>query len=255
MSRPASETKVLLLATDEDALSEEETALIRSMAAYAGSAAAQADEAASALYLTLVESYPTLSRAQMREKAKELQDAIRQESAPVIQAADPDCKNGFYQITNGGELLWFADLINGERTAPEGLEDVKSAALLCDVSLSGIEWKPIGSRETPFSGKFCGNGHTVSDLSIRAEGDYQALFGYAAASAKLHDLSVFGTVRANGSYVAGIVAYSEASLSGLRNGCSVVAGGKICGRRCRVSCRDEQCRGGLRQPRKRVFVI
>lgn len=229
LSRPASETKVLLLATDEDALSEEETALIRSMAAYAGSAAAQADEAASALYLTLVESYPTLSRAQMREKAKELQDAIRQESAPVIQAAEPDCKNGFYQITNGGELLWFADLINGERTAPEGLEDVKSAALLCDVSLSGIEWKPIGSRETPFSGEFCGNGHTVSDLSIRAEGDYQALFGYAAASAKLHDLSVFGTVRANGSYVAGIVAYSEASLSGLRNGCSVVAGGKYAG--------------------------
>ena len=217
LSRPASETKVLLLATDEDALSEEETALIRSMAAYAGSAAAQADEAASALYLTLVESYPTLSRAQMREKAKELQDAIRQESAPVIQAAEPDCKNGFYQITNGGELLWFADLINGERTAPEGLEDVKSAALLCDVSLSGIEWKPIGSRETPFSGEFCGNGHTVSDLSIRAEGDYQALFGYVAASAKLQDLSVFGTVRANGSYVAGIVAYSEASLSGLLN--------------------------------------
>ena len=54
-----------------------------------------------------------------------------------------------------------------------------------DIDMKGIEWTPIGTEERPYSGKFIGNGHTISNLSLslmNAEGTdedvYLGLFGY-----------------------------------------------------------------------------
>lgn len=49
-----------------------------------------------------------------------------------------------------------------------------------DLFLGGLETEPIGDvlNSTHFSGVFDGNGHTISDLTIRGEGSAVGFFGY-----------------------------------------------------------------------------
>lgn len=48
-----------------------------------------------------------------------------------------------------------------------------------DIKLTG-EWTPIGTQNAPFTGKFNGNGHTITGLVINDDkADYAGLFGYA----------------------------------------------------------------------------
>ena len=39
--------------------------------------------------------------------------------------------------------------------------------LVADIDLTGMDWQPIGSFDEPFSGVFKGNGHKISNLTIR----------------------------------------------------------------------------------------
>lgn len=52
----------------------------------------------------------------------------------------------------------------------------------------GEGWRPIGNKETPFTGTFNGNGYTISGLrfntGIEEEKTYIGLFGYAAGTIK-----------------------------------------------------------------------
>ncbi len=60
--------------------------------------------------------------------------------------------------------------------------------LMNDIDLSVYEnWEPIGSKETPFTGEFDGNGYNISYLSIntvsdKEENHYFGLFGYSSGS-------------------------------------------------------------------------
>ena len=56
-----------------------------------------------------------------------------------------------------------------------------------DLDLSMVEWSPIGTEENPFTGRFNGNGHIISNLNIDMEKDfdnieditiYVGMFGY-----------------------------------------------------------------------------
>ena len=66
---------------------------------------------------------------------------------------------------------------------------------------SGRSWTPIGkTEETPFYGVFDGNGHTISNLFIQGEQDYQGLFGVGYdypniySRGRIAGLSVTGSV-------------------------------------------------------------
>lgn len=56
--------------------------------------------------------------------------------------------------------------------------------LTADLDLSGHNWTPVGTySETPadrrpFEGYFDGDFHTISNLTISTESDYQGLFGF-----------------------------------------------------------------------------
>ncbi|MCD8237872.1 MAG: hypothetical protein LUC92_00830, partial [Clostridiales bacterium] len=101
--------------------------------------------------------------------------------------------SGIYEISNPGQLFWFASLVNGD-TTQDGITAAvsnASAVLTSDIDLSVItlthtstEWTPIGSESAPFSGTFDGGSYTVSGMSITTAADYAGLFGYVTGTVK-----------------------------------------------------------------------
>ena len=117
-----------------------------------------------------------------------------------ITLTEPELKDGFYHITNGAEMAWFAAKVNGG--------DYKiSARLVNDIDLCAYDWTPIGGSKsnTAYQGTFEGDGHTVEGLYINNTNTYQALFGYIKDS-HISGITVDGEVSAK-QYVAGVVAY------------------------------------------------
>ena len=121
----------------------------------------------------------------------------------VTDAAQPELKDGVYQIATASNLVWFAKQVNGGNTAISGV-------LTGDIDLTGINWTPIGNYTKPFAGSFDGAGHTIKNLTIdyatakASERVYLGLFGNVEgakdAYAVIKDLTVEGTVRASSSY-------------------------------------------------------
>lgn len=53
--------------------------------------------------------------------------------------------------------------------------------LMADISVTGSDWEPIGTRADPFTGHFNGNGHTISGIrgsTAAPTKAYQGLFGW-----------------------------------------------------------------------------
>lgn len=87
--------------------------------------------------------------------------------------------DGYYQITNQGQLRWFANLVN---TTSNG-ETKINARLTQDITMDGTEWTPIGAVDHPFTGEFDGNGKTITGLTCtNASKYYVGLVGYAVGA-------------------------------------------------------------------------
>lgn len=83
--------------------------------------------------------------------------------------------------------------------SPEDLATVSDAVykdywsvyfiLMDDISLSGIDWKPIGDASDQFTGTFDGNGFTISNLTINNNTlEYVGLFGYVGSGGNVNPL-------------------------------------------------------------------
>ena len=113
-------------------------------------------------------------------------------------------------ITTVGELLQFA------KDVDDGKYDDKTDAVVsldADLDLTGVAWTPIGSvfaadgtLQHYFSGKFYGNGHTISNLDFSAnygKTEYPS-FGFFSEvyGAKIYGLTFQGKLDvANSGYV------------------------------------------------------
>jgi len=113
-----------------------------------------------------------------------------------------------WTVTNGSELAWIAQAVNG--TLP--LTDdpaVKSQAatakpynfageiikLSDHINLDSREWTPIGVGGNRFSGTFDGDGHTIYNLRITARHggkEQAALFGNLAGTVVIKNLTIDG---------------------------------------------------------------
>ena len=101
------------------------------------------------------------------------------------------------------------DLQQFARAVDAGDYDDKTDAvveLAADLDLTGIEWTPIGSTvnadgevEHCFSGKFYGNGHTVSNLDLSDVYGATVLCGFFGdiENAEISSLTVQGTINVN----------------------------------------------------------
>ena len=140
---------------------------------------------------------------------------------PTAAFAEENEQSSKISITTKDELLQFAKAVdNGEY-------DDKTDAVVsldADLDLTGVAWKPIGSDGTLlhyFSGKFYGNGHTISNLDFSenyGKTEYPS-FGFFSEvhGAEISGLTIQGKLDASNSEyvyfgtVAGVAADSKIS--------------------------------------------
>lgn len=114
---------------------------------------------------------------------------------------------GIYEISNAGQLYWFAGLVNGTLPYGTAQNTLASGMLMEDIQIGQRSWTPIGST-TDFAGTFDGNGHTVDLGEQTVTTDFFGIVGKTQAAA-IQNLTVTGsiTVDASVDYVSGIVGY------------------------------------------------
>ncbi len=127
-----------------------------------------------------------------------------------------------YQISNAGQLYWFAAVVNGETFAVPGVNQnvnangkltrnitVNQNVLNADGTLNGTparDWKPIGSEANPYGGTFDGAGHTISGLYCdMGSGDDVGLFRYTSANAVIQKVGILDSYFDGYYYIGGIV--------------------------------------------------
>ena len=94
-------------------------------------------------------------------------------------------KNGWYQITNGGNLFWFAQQVNGDTI------DV-NAVLTNNIDLENRNWTPIGYA-IAYEGIIDGAGYTVSGLKVSGYRNFAGFIG-KLKNGGVKNLTLFGTV-------------------------------------------------------------
>jgi hypothetical protein len=78
--------------------------------------------------------------------------------------------------------------------------------LAADIDLAGMDWTPIGFTNANFTGKFYGNGHTISNLVVTNNPSIsgRGLFG-VTVGATIDGVTVYGTVAGTAFFSGGLV--------------------------------------------------
>lgn len=131
-----------------------------------------------------------------------------------------------YVTTNGNDWDTYTLITTAEEFAAIGQDTTKWSAnyvLANDIDVSGVQLSSIGDPETPYTGKFSGDGHTISHVNMA--GDCLGLFGgigkingQIAGSGKVMLLAANGVIASNNA-AGGICGYL---LKGEIYGCSFI---------------------------------
>ena len=109
--------------------------------------------------------------------------------------------DGYYELSEGGDLVWFAALVNGGTTSA-------NAVLTADIDMADYSdgFAMIGTSGNPYAGVFDGQFHTISNLNLNREQGDVALVSYAQPGCTIKNLVLDETCSASGkSHTAGIV--------------------------------------------------
>ncbi len=151
---------------------------------------------------------------------------------------------GNYEISNAGQLYWFAGLVNGTLNGVE--QDLSANAILTsDITVNENvlndkgelnggtfrDWTPIGSND--YSGTFDGNDHTISGLYFNDRiVDSVGLFRRSSETAKITNVGIVDSYLNAGSTVGAMCGLNYGIIencynTGSVNGITVIGG--ICG--------------------------
>ena len=132
-----------------------------------------------------------------------------------------------YEISNVGQLLWFAGLVNGDASVcdynatdnPNGTKQDKAAnaKVMCDIDFGTTNFAAIGkSSSILYAGTFDGNGHSIKVNQTSSED--VALFGNIGACT-IKNLTVTGTINTSVKYAAGIAMhkYGDGTTATIEN--------------------------------------
>ena len=124
--------------------------------------------------------------------------------------------DGVYQISNVGQLYWFAELVNGGSTDADAIVTA-NIVIPTTVSKGGTvaDWTPIGNNTNKYTGTFDGNGHTISGLyKSGSHADYLGLFGYVGSGGIVRKVSVVNAHLdgQSGSYLGLITSFNEGTI-------------------------------------------
>lgn len=155
-----------------------------------------------------------------------------------------DVGNNCYEISNQGQLYWFANQVNTVNSSI-------NAKLTADITINSnilnekgelntgaganfTPWTPIGTNTKPFTGTFDGNNKTISGLYFNDSGkDDVGLFGCVGVNGKVINVTLADSYVSGKSYVGGICG---SNMGGTLQGChntGTVSGnswvGGVCG--------------------------
>ena len=122
-----------------------------------------------------------------------------------------------YEISSYAGLLEFAAIVNGTsgQVATNSAANAKIVVEEIDASTSNpnspkydaetTAWTPIGSKSSPYTGTFDGNGCKITNLTINLQKMYIGLFGYVGEGGCVQNVNLEGGSIKGGDYVGGVV--------------------------------------------------
>ena len=132
---------------------------------------------------------------------------------------EPQREGLYYQISNAGELYWFAAKVNSGKTNINATLTaditVNKNVLNADGKLNGNGknfrvWTPIGDKNHTFIGKILGGGKTVSGLYFKDPSvDYVGLVGKLGDLGSIYELGVIDSYLEADGKLGGIAGYSQ----------------------------------------------
>jgi len=134
--------------------------------------------------------------------------------------------DGYYQIATAGDLMAFADIVNGTNGATKNAyAKGKVTADIDFTNITVVSYTPIGYSNPSgirYNGTFDGDGHTIT-LNINNAEEHQGLFGYTGSGCTIENVTVAGTIKSTESYVGGIVGciYNSTTISNCTNKANV----------------------------------
>jgi len=138
-----------------------------------------------------------------------------------VELSEPAQVDGIYQISNVGELYWFAQLVNSGTTDASA---VLTADIMVNRDIAGetqtyrlARWVPIGA-ESGFTGSFNGNYHTISGLYMNGSDATVGFIGNLNGGTvfNLGIIDSYFETDADNSCVGGVVAINNGTVSGCR---------------------------------------
>ena len=141
--------------------------------------------------------------------------------------------DGVYRISNGGQLYWFAQLVNGGETDADAIL-VENITVNENVLVNGAlntegtfrVWMPMGSLDSGYTGTFDGDEHIISGLYFNdTNAENVGLFGCTAAGALVKDLTLTGSYIAGKANVGGLVGSNAGTIDNCSNGATLTAKG------------------------------
>ena len=155
-------------------------------------------------------------------------------------------KDEVYEISNAGQLYWFAGLVNGTL---DGVEQNKlaNAILTANITVNEnlldslqydtegnvsngsdfITWTPIadwmGNRTTQYSGTFDGNNKTVSGLYFNGNSTRIGLFGSSEADGNIKNVGVVDSYFKGNNFVGGVCGRNDGTITNCYNAGNLTA--------------------------------
>ena len=173
-----------------------------------------------------------------------LQPAV--ETTDKYDIDDDSMKENVYEISNAGQLYWFAGLVNGTL---DGIEQntLANAILMKDITVNDnlldslqydtegnvsngsdfITWTPIadwmGNRTTQYSGTFDGNNKTVSGLYFNGDSTCIGLFGSSESDGNIKNVGVVDSYFKGNDHVGGVCGNNAGTITNCYNAGNLTA--------------------------------
>ena len=139
-------------------------------------------------------------------------------AAAITPSTPQKNSNGVYQIGSAEELYGFAQLVNSrtEQSASAVLTTdivVNTGMLKDDGTLNSgtfTDWTPIGNSSNQYTGKFDGQGHTISGLYFNdTDTENVGLFGWVDSGGEIKNVGVIDSYFNGNNYVGGVCGYNN----------------------------------------------
>ena len=159
---------------------------------------------------------------------------------------DDGTKDTVYEISNAGQLYWFAGLVNGTL---DGVEQNTSANAILTANITAnenlldslqydaegnvsngsdfISWTPIADcmedHTTQYSGTFDGNNKTVSGLYLNGNSARIGLFGSSEADGNIKNVGVVDSYFKGNDFVGGVCGRNDGTITNCYNAGNLTA--------------------------------